>query len=66
MYKEIETVIPPVNYLICSERHVPHHAVEKTVRVLCALKPLYGDTVFLVELPRNPAGDTVNLNAVHL
>ncbi len=62
----MEAVISPVRRLIGSERHVPYHAVKETVRILCALKPLYGDMVLLVELPGDPAGNAVDLNAVHL
>ena len=66
MDQEIESVIPPVRHLVCAERHVPDYAVEKTVRVLCVFKPLYGDTVLRVKLPRNPAGNAVELHAIHL
>ena len=66
MDQEVETVIPCVRHLVYAERHIPYYAVEKTIRILCMLKSLYGDMVFLVKLPRDPAGNTVDLHTVHL
>ena len=55
-------VISAVTDLICSKWYIPDHAVKKAVRVICFLKSLYGNLIFLVKLPCNPARNRVEFH----
>ena len=59
-------VISAVTDLICSKWYIPDHAVKKAVRVICFLKSLYGNLIFLVKLPCNPARNRVEFHTVHI
>ena len=65
MDQKMVAVISAVTDLICPKWYIPDHAVKKAVRVICFLKSLYGNLIFLVKLPCNPAGNRVKLHTIH-
>ena len=63
--QEIVAVIPLVQHFVIAKGYIANGTVKETVRELHRLKALDGDLVFLVELPGNPAGNAVQLHAIH-
>ena len=63
--QEVIAVILLVHHLERTEGHVADHHVEEIVREGGLLKALHGYGVLLVELLGDPAGDAVQLHAVH-
>ena len=65
MDQEIVAVIPLVQHFVIAKGYIANRTVKETVRELHCLKALDGDLVFLVQLPGNPAGNAVQLHAIH-
>ena len=63
--QEVVAIILLVHHLERAEGHVADHHIEEVVREAGLLEALHGDGVLLVELLGDPAGDAVQLHAVH-
>ena len=65
MDQEIVAVISLIQHLVIAKGYIANRTVKETVRELHCLKALDGNLVFLVQLPGNPAGNAVQLHAIH-
>ena len=66
MDQEIVLIVSLVRNLELTERYIADRRIEEAIGKIGFLKALHGNTGVLIELSRDPAGNTVELNSVKL